>query len=446
MNFPQKIASYIADNQLPESGAKLIVGVSGGADSVALLHVLLQLHYSCVVAHCNFHLRGNESDEDVQFVGQLCEKWNIPFETIDFDTKNKAKERGISIEMAARDLRYAWFEALRQRHQAVAVAIAHHLDDSIETFFINLARGTGLRGLVGIQALQGNIIRPLLDITRGEIENYLNSNNIPFRTDSTNFDQSILRNKIRHTVIPTFEAINPAFLTTMRENFDRLAETLAVANGQVDKLKDELVESSSDQISIDIDLLQAHENIHFCLFELLRPYNFGAATINDIITQLNGDPGKQFFSPTHRLIKDRSRLIIHPLTETDTTHYIIDAHTRLIDYPLSLSISAPQARDRVIIEREKEFAFLDTDKLIFPLLLRHPKAGDFFYPFGSKGKKKLSDYFIDQKWNLYQKEQCWLILSDDQIVWVVGNRIDNRFCINAGTKRVTKIRFLQPVV
>jgi len=441
MNFLHTIESYIIANQLPKPGEKLIVGVSGGADSVALLHVLQQLHYQCVVAHCNFHLRGKESDEDAQFVRQLATTYNVPFESIHFDTKNTAKQRGISIEMAARDLRYDWFKTLRQQHNACAIAIAHHLDDSIETFFINLARGTGLRGLVGIQPRQANVVRPFLNVTRFEIEKYLTDNHLLFRTDSSNFDEAILRNKIRHTIVPAFKSINPSFDATMKENFERLSETMEVANSLVNSVQEQAVKDFGSHIAIEIEPLKASGNIHFYLFELLRPFHFTATTIHDIVNQLEGESGKQFFSATHRLIKDRTQLLVHALAQPEPETYLIDENTHHIDKPLQLIVSEPQAIECVTIDRDKEVACLDADKLRFPLILRRPKAGDYFYPFGKSGKKKLSDFFIDNKWSLLQKEQCWLLISDNQIVWVVGTRIDNRFCIDKNTKKVTKIRF-----
>ncbi|MBP1639842.1 MAG: tRNA(Ile)-lysidine synthetase [Bacteroidetes bacterium] len=447
MEFISKVTSYIKTHNLCPHGAKLIVGVSGGADSIALLHFLHHTGYQCLVAHCNFHLREKDADDDEAFVKTIANQWHLPFFSIGFDTNAVATAKGISIEMAARELRYDWFTSLMEEQQAEAIAVAHHLDDSIETFFINLSRGTGLRGLLGIQPRQGNIIRPFLSVTRTEIDNYLSVNSLIHRTDHSNFNQLIIRNRIRHSLIPVFESFNPSFRQIMEENFTRLGELNNVTNGLIDAFREMAVVTHNGYWSIAIDQLkQQQPNIHFYLFELLNPYHFNDATVNNILANLDGESGRQFFSATHRVIKDRNQLLVVPLMPVDETKYIVPVGTSSTEIPIKLTLSDPLDANGFAIEKQKEVACIDFDKLSFPLTIRHPKEGDFFYPFGHQGKKKLSDFFIDQKWNLLEKENCWLLISDKQIVWIIGHRLDDRFKVDANTKKILKISFFGTLV
>lgn len=439
MEFTHKVISYIKTHQLCKEGAKLIVGVSGGADSVALLHFLHNAGYKCIVAHCNFHLRGIESDTDETFVKDLAEKWHIPFFSTSFNTKTFAKEKGISIEMAARDLRYDWFAALKKEQNAEAIAIAHHLDDSIETFFINLSRGTGLRGLLGIQPKQGSIIRPFLSVSRDEINNYISTNHLQSRIDLSNFDQLIIRNKIRHSLIPVFESFNPSFRQIMAENFMRLGELNEVANDLIDSFRKDVVIDYEGYFSISISKLLNQTNAHYFLFELLKPYNFNDATVNDILHHLDGESGKSFLSSTHRVIKDRNYLLVTPSIVIDNSSYSIPEGSPSINTPLELHLAQPICVTTNSIEKNNHVACIDFEKLTFPLKIRRPKEGDFFYPLGMNGKKKLSDFFIDQKFNLLEKENCWILTSGDQIVWVIGYRLDDRFKIDEKSKKMIKI-------
>ncbi|MTK54247.1 tRNA lysidine(34) synthetase TilS [Paludibacter sp.] len=446
MEFSHKVISYIKAHQLCSEGAKLIVGVSGGADSIALLHFLHNAGYECIVAHCNFHLRGIESDTDEAFVKDFAEKWHIPFFSTSFDTKTFAKEKGISIEMAARDLRYDWFDVLKQEQNADAIAIAHHLDDSIETFFINLSRGTGLRGLLGIQPKQGSIIRPFLSVSRDDINNYISINHLQSRIDLSNFDQLIIRNKIRHSLIPIFESFNPSFRQIMMDNFTRLGELSEVANTLIESFKKEAVIDHEGYISISISKLRNQTNTHYFLFELLKPYNFNDATVNDILYHIDGESGKSFFSSTHRAIKDRNYLLVTPYISVDSSTYSISEDTFSINKPINLVLSQPISIETTSIVKNNNVACIDFEKLTFPLKIRRPKEGDFFYPLGMKGKKKLSDFFIDKKFNLLEKENCWLLTSEDQIVWVIGYRIDDRFKIDDNSKKMIKISLSKDIV
>jgi tRNA(Ile)-lysidine synthase len=444
MEFTSKVTSYIKDHNLCTQGAKLIVGVSGGADSVALLHLLHHAGYQCIVAHCNFHLRGKDSDNDELFVKTLASQWHLPYFSIGFDTNAVAKSKGISMEMAARELRYDWFASLMTEQNAAAIAVAHHLDDSIETFFINLSRGTGLRGLVGIQPQQGNIIRPFLSVTRAEIDNYLSIKSLKHRIDNSNFDQLIIRNRIRHSLVPVFESFNPAFRQIMEENFTRLGELNSVANSLIDTFRKRAVTAHNGYLSIAIDQLKEQQpNLHFYLFELLSPYRFNDATVNNILASLDGESGRQYFSATHRVIKDRNHLLVSPLMPVDEAAYSVPVGASSIEIPIKLTLSYSLQANGFTIEKQPEVACVDLEKLTFPLEIRHPKEGDFFYPFGNRGKKKLSDFFINQKWNLLEKENCWVLTSDKQIVWIIGHRIDDRFKVEPNTKNILKITFFR---
>ncbi len=425
------VFGYIKQNSLPLPPARLVVGVSGGADSVALLHLLVALGYDCAVAHCNFHLRGAESDRDEAFTAQLAESLQLPFHKTDFDTKTIAAERGISIEMAARDLRYEWFEQLRGKLSAQAIAVAHHTDDMIETLLMNLTRGTGLHGLTGIKPRNGNVIRPLLCVSRQEIEDYLKGKNIAFVTDSSNLEQSCTRNKFRHAVVPLLETINPAAKTAILNCINHLQETETLFNTQIEELKNRLLCDNA----IDIPLLLKEKARNTVLYEILKPYHFNHQTVDDIIQSLTGESGRQFFSPTHRLLKDRDKLIIEKITEKKDVSIEINQQTASIETPLKMTFRTLPARE-MQIEKDKKKAYFDADRLQFPLTLRHPQAGDSFVPFGMKGRKKLSDYFIDLKYSIIEKENALVLLSGKDIIWLVGERTDERFRITDATRQV----------
>lgn len=441
-----KVIQFINDQNLTHNMDRLIVGVSGGSDSVMLLHLLHCLDYQCIVAHCNFQLRGVESDGDELFVQQLSQQIGLPFYHVTFNTKEYAEKEAISIEMAARNLRYNWFETLRQSQQANAIAVGHHADDAIETFLINLTRGTGLRGLTGISAHYGFIIRPLLCLNRKEIDQYIQENKLSYRSDSTNNDQTIVRNKIRHQLIPLFEEMNPSFRETMQKNISKLSEAYSIINHDIAQSTPQLIQRDKNIFTIQLTPLMQKKNPHFALFELLHPFQFNPATIQSIYESLKGISGKQFYSSTHRLIKDRDQLLLFPIEKEQqqkTSIFISQpTHAVQIDNHLTIEISLPVSSSDITIEKQKEVIFVDTDKLYFPIEIRHPRAGDFFYPFGSSGKKKLSDFFVDCKWNLLQKEQCWIMLSGGAIVWIIGARFDNRFKVDEQTQKITKIRIL----
>jgi len=431
-----KIQNYIENHKLLVPKGRVIVGVSGGADSMALLHVLLELGYDCVIAHCNFHLRMDESDSDETFVRNFARSLKVPFYSIDFETTKYAKDHHISIEMAARDLRYAWFNELLQKHKAQAIAVAHHADDSIETLLMNLVRGTGLRGLTGIAPRNEKVVRPLLCCTRSKIENYIIQYNLEHITDSSNATLDYQRNKFRNVVLPLLEEINPSVRQTLYQTIDRFEGTMAIYQQALVQIEKEIVHNEGETVLLDIELLKKQAHLPTVMYELLNKYGFGNATILQITELLDGESGKQFFSETHRLIKDRKQLIINktePITETD---YWISSSDTEITKPFHMEISKFSVNSDFQPSKEKNCIDVVASKLQFPLQLRHWYEGDSFIPFGMKGSKKISDFFIDNKFSLLEKEQTWLLVSGDDIVWIVGHRIDNRFKVNIETNDV----------
>lgn len=431
----QKVKKYISDNRLLKDDATLVVGLSGGADSMALLDVLTLLGYRCVAAHCNFHLRGEESDGDARFVRKWCKENDIEFTSIDFDTHQYAADKKISIEMAARELRYSWFEVVRKQFLADAIAVAHHKDDSVETVLLNLIRGTGISGLCGISPKNGKVVRPLLCVSRNEIESYLQEREIPFRTDSTNHEDVYTRNYIRLNILPLMQKLNPS----VSESIFRTSENVAESQKLYKKAVNSDIKSVLHNDKIDIEKLRQTVSPSSVLFEILSPLGFHPSVIGDVNNSFDAISGKQFFSPTHRLIKDRDYFLIDKSDKIppENSVFHIDGAEREIVNPVHLDIKFVQPPKT--IEKDKNILYADADKLSFPLTLRKWQTGDWFIPFGMKGRKKLSDFFSDQKFNLKEKEETWILLSGENVVWIVGQRADNRYKIDKNTRQVLQI-------
>lgn len=401
---------------------KILVALSGGADSVALLRILLALGYRCEAAHCNFRLRAEESDRDEGFVRRLCREFRIPLHVTRFDTAEEAGRLHISIEMAARQLRYRWFEDIRQECGASAIAVAHHKDDSAETVLLNVIRGTGINGLCGIRPRNGYVVRPLLCLCRREIVACLQELGQDFVTDSTNLEDDYTRNKIRLNILPLMEEINPSVKESIVQMASRLADVglwyrHAITEGKMRVMVPQ---------GIRIDALLKEPAPDTLLFEILSPLGFNATQIQDIGHSLGGQPGKCFYAGEWKLVKDREMLLLEKAGDP---------------VPPSLEVMDPVERTPLFtIPRDKSVACLDSDKLRAPLSLRLWRHGDTFVPFGMKGRKKVSDYLTDRKYSLLQKEHQWVLLCGDDIVWLVGERIDNRFRVDDNTRRVTVIR------
>ena len=428
-----KVSKFIDTHQLFDVNSKLLLAVSGGVDSIVLLHLLHSLQYNCVVAHCNFHLRGEESDSDADFVKKTAEFLGLKFLKIDFETQKFASKEKISIEMAARNLRYDWFEKVRQQEGCDCIVVAHHNDDSIETFFLNLVRGTGIKGLSGIAPKNGFVVRPLLECSREEIINYAKNHSLSYCVDSTNKDNSYRRNFIRNKIMLLFDELNPSFRSMMLENMKRIANASDFIFNYISSYCNDLIISVDDETRISIDILQKQPSPSLVLYELLTPFGFNSRVIEQIFQHLSSESGKRFFSSSHQLIKDRSYLIVAPIKSTDEEIFLINEGDSVVESPLKITIKKGLVAD-CLIQKTNCVATLDLQKLSFPLKLRRWKNGDWFVPFGMKGRKKLSDFFADKKYSLLDKENCWLLVdSKDTIVWVVGERTDNRFRITEQT-------------
>jgi len=432
------IRTYIEQNSLLTCNRPVIVGFSGGADSVALLSVLSRLGYDCIAAHCNFHLRGNESQRDEDFCRSFTQSVNVPFYKIDFDTEKYAKENSVSIEMAARDLRYEWFESLRQKLDAQAIAVAHHIDDSVETVLMNLCRGTGIRGLVGIRPKKGFVVRPLLSVTRKDVLSWLSENKLSYVTDSSNSSEVYTRNYIRNKILPALLKVNPSVNVAISRTTEHLSDVEALYLHVVEDARKQIF---IGELELSIEKLLDYPAQETILFELLKPYGFSRVVVSEVFQSLKKESGKVFFSPEYRLVKDRDKLLLGPVKEEEKIEFVIEESDEDFFGPLNLAFETRDIDSSFVIEKSKSIACLDYDKLKFPLVLRKWKQGDWFIPFGMKGKKKLSDYFSDSKYSLIEKERAWLLCSGDDIVWLIGERLDNRFCITEKSKRACLIHF-----
>ncbi|MGQ1783940.1 tRNA lysidine(34) synthetase TilS [Saccharicrinis sp. GN24d3] len=438
-----RFLNYLIDKCKYKSGQRVLVALSGGADSVVLLHQLVSLKVGVCAAHCNFNLRGDESDGDEHFVVDLCASLGVKLFQKSFDTKGHATENGISIEMAARDLRYAWFEKLKEAEQFDWIATGHHKDDSIETFFLNLARGTGIKGLSGIRPVHGHVIRPLLQFSRSEIVQYCSVHNLSYRTDSSNLESVYLRNKVRHQILPRLMELNPSFMDTMETNMKHLDQVSRFVKGSVEEIKKELVVEQDGQMLISLQHIHRFVDKNLVLFEILHPYGFNGAIVNELVESIeNNVSGKQFYSKEYRLIKDRFNVILLPKEENDhNERFYIEIDQNEIDLPIKLKLDKGIEANGYKIDKSSQVAQFDEELLNYPLAIRKWQQGDQFRPLGMKNFKKLSDFFIDEKFSLKDKEDTWLLISGDDIIWVIGHRTDDRYKITKRTNSLTKIQY-----
>ncbi|RLD77103.1 MAG: tRNA lysidine(34) synthetase TilS [Bacteroidetes bacterium] len=416
------------DNTLKLTSARsILLTISGGADSIVMLDLFSKTGYKCGVAHCNFHLRGDKSNKDEKLVRELAKKYNYPFYQIDFFTTNYATQKGISIEMAARELRYNWFEKVRRENGYDYIATGHHQDDVIETFFINLARGTGIRGLSGIKPVSGNLIRPILFADHQQILSYIKENKLEYREDASNYDVKYKRNKLRQDIIPELAEINPAYKQNILKTIERLNITNNILKEKLSEIKANVVEEKDEQLLFNISKLKELEPLNFFLFELLFPYGFNGEQVESIIKSFDGISGKSFYSSTYELIKDRNYLIIIPKQKTKRFSLKISDKLSVVKLKdnSSLQIKSISRTKGFKIPQQLNIAALDKDKLHFPLEIRNWQKGNYFYPIGMKQKKKLSDFFVDNKFSKIEKEKALLLISKGEVVWVIGHRLDN---------------------
>jgi len=417
--------------------SRLLVAVSGGLDSMVLVDLCLKLDLNIYLAHCNFNLRGNESNENEDLVKTYAKTHSIKLFTNRFDTNGYANSTKQSTQMAARQLRYDWFESLKEQQRFDFVLTAHHADDNLETFLINLSRGTGLEGLTGIPTINGSIVRPILEFTRHEILNFATTQNLKWREDSSNNKTTYLRNNLRHSIIPLLKEINPSFIDSFKKTQEYLNESQSVLEDYILEIEDRVIVSvSEDQILYDINQIQTLNNPKAYMYLLLKPYGF--TDWNEITFLLGAQSGKQISSTSHRLIKNRSHLILCKLEAPIEVDVSIDSSESLFRIPshsIALKIESTNSNSTT----SRESLLLDTESLKFPLTVRSCKEGDHFYPSGMTGKKKLSKFFKDEKMSLLDKENALLLCSDDQVVWVLGMRADNRFIPTNKTTKFVKI-------
>ena len=422
---------YIHENKLFDTKSKILLAISGGIDSVCLADILIRSGYNVEFAHCNFKLREEESDQDEIFVSDLANKNKIPFHHISFDTNHYALSNKLSIQMAARELRYEWFEKVRREISADYIAIAHNKNDNVETFFINLINGTGLKGLRAIQNKNNFIVRPLMFASRNQIEEYVKLRSLNFREDSSNKSKKYQRNKVRHDLIPLLKQINPSIENTIADEIEIIKNTYSIFKEQVDRVVKEISCQTDDGIKISKNKLIKLEPIDTYLYEILNV--FGFTDLKSIKNSILSNPGKQFFSKSHRLLIDREFVFIEKVEDDFFKDILINECTLILNSPINISFKISSNNQ---IDKIKDTACFDYEKLVFPLVIRKWKSGDKFIPSGMKGFKKLSDYFIDNKINRFLKEKTLLICSNDDIIWVIGHRIDERYKATSKTKKM----------
>ena len=430
-----KVRKYIEKNRLLSEDSLILLGISGGADSVALLRVLLALGYRCVAVHCNFHLRGEESNRDQMFVEHLCASFGVKLEICHYDTYKYASDNKISIEMAARELRYADFERLRRKYNADYIAVAHHRDDSVETLLMNLMRGTGIRGLTGIKPINGNIIRPLLSLQRLEIEEYLKGIGQDYVTDSTNLEADYTRNKIRLHLLPLMRAINPNTDKSIENTALHLQQTLLVYEKAIQDTLDKIVTEDNGQFYIDIDGLKNSVSANTVLFEFLSRYGYNEQQVLQIIDSLDSEAGRKFKSQNHVLYKDRKKLVLMVDTEQCFCIEVNLTNPQKVELPDGRTLCFEFREGSAEIDKSKNIATLDADKVGDKLKVRLWKQGDFFVPFGMKGKKLLSDFMTDCKFDITRKRNQCVVCNDCALIWVVGERSDDRYRVTKETVR-----------
>lgn len=450
MKFVQTIQQNIIQQHLLEKDKKYLVALSGGADSVALLLVLHELGYTVEACHCNFHLRGEESDRDEQFCVSLCQQLNIELHRIHFDTKTYAELHKESIELAARNLRYRYFDQLRKDVDAASICVAHHQDDNVETILINLVRGTGLKGLTGISPVNGYIIRPFLCITRQDILDYLTERQQKFVTDSSNLVDDVVRNKIRLNMIPMLKEINPAVCNNIAATARYLTEASKMLTAALEKEKEQIYQEAPASfcmpqpvIRISKSWLLNQASTEYALFHTLSPYGASGKMIQEILHSINSI-GKTWQTPTHQILIDREHILVKEIKEDDFRRILIPEPGSYVTAIGKIRISKETVTENFQPSKEKHLITLDASNIKFPLTLRRTQQGDTFIPFGMKGRKLVSDYLTDRKRNLFEK-QSQLILADSagNILWLVGERTSEDFRIKHTTETILKIEIVQ---
>ena len=439
----EKFQRYIKDHALVDPQDRILLTVSGGVDSMVMMDLFVSSGYDVGVAHCNFQLRGEESDEDEVLVQERVSGYGLPFYNRRFDTKGEMEKTGESVQIAARRLRYEWFKELSEEHGYDAIAIAHHADDSIETFFINLMRGTGLKGLTGIHNINGKIIRPLLFASRKEILEYASAHKIPFREDSSNRSTKYMRNKIRLGIVPILRDINPNFTEVMGANISRLGDAQIFINRCMEKVRDIAVSRSGDLVTIDPSAIDPKMPINYVIYEIMSSgYGFKGDVVDGLFEALQkGATGKKFYSKDFAAYIDRGKIVVAPISEDDDCEVELSDRAHKVYCGNSVVLAEHTDIDNIDSLRQPEnVALIDADKLSWPLKLRRWRDGDTFVPFGMHGRKSVSDFLINEKVSLPDKARQFVLVSGEEIVWVVGRRIDDRYKVSDTTENILRLR------
>ena len=427
----QKFKKHITKEFPFLKDTKLLLAISGGVDSVVLFHLLHKLNYDVSLVHCNFKLRGKESDLDEEFIKNLNQISSNQIFTISFDTEKYAKEHKLSTQIAARELRYNWFQKLITEHKFDYVLTAHHADDNLETFLIHLTRGSGLDGFTGIPIVNGNIVRPLLAFSREEILNYAKDHDIEWREDASNASNKYIRNKIRHQVLPVLKEINPSVLDSFATTLENLQESKQIIEDSIENIASEVLKKEANFIKIDIEKIKELSNPKAYLYQLLKSYHF--TEWNDVYDLLNAQSGKQVFSKTHGLLKDRDVLILSKIDLSNSIEMAFQIEEEITEITNPIHLTFEEVFEKST--ENKQTIYVDKDLLKYPLILRKWEKGDYIYPLGMQGKKKLSKYFKDEKFSLIDKENTWLLCNaENQIMWIVNHRQDRRFVKNNNLK------------
>ncbi len=438
----QAFEKYVERHELFSHEDKILLTVSGGVDSMVMLSIFVRLGYKVEVAHCNFGLRGKESDEDTEMVLRECEKLGIVCHTKNFDTLGEMARTGDSMEMTARRLRYEWFYELCQTEGCTVIAVAHHANDSIETFFINLLRGTGLRGLTGINRQYGRVVRPLLYATRKDILEYAVQNHIPYREDSSNRSTKYLRNKIRLGLLPMLQEINPRFTPLMRGNLYRLNDAQRFIDAAIDRIREVALHSENGIDTIEVGAIDSIYPRDFVIYELLNSaYGFKGDVVEELNKALKrGATDRRFYSRDYVAYLDRGNILVARIEEEDLCEVVVER-----DDMRSYCGNSVLYYEHTDIDNVSEYhlpsdvALIDEAKLQYPLRLRRWREGDTFIPFGMAGRKKVGDYLTDQKVPVVERKRQFVLVSGEEIVWVVGRRTDERFRIGNNTESILKI-------